>query len=574
MKGLRYILARIKNMPLIAVSYLVLIIECLAPVIAIKFQQEIIDHVFIEKAFDNFTRLIILYAIFFFGQKLFFTCRRVAFFELSYQVQEMLTRDFLHKLHSIPFKNTNDQHVGILLNHVRNDISDASDLSVNQIMSEMMKSIVSIIILTYTMIMINIRVLVIIVVLSIIYSYILRKYGEKIKEFAKVVRKDKGSVSMAIEECISSIREIVAFNREEWQLKNYQKKYNNYYRSIIQEGILSVKLIFIGEPFLYGTKILTILIGGFSAINNTISIGEFVASYALVDALVTEIGALFKLSLTGKKLDAAVDSIRKIMDIDDDVFGDVEIESSVKSLIFKDVTFSYPENKEPVLEGINLSIPIGKKVAFVGKSGSGKSTIAQLLVRNYKPDKGNIYINSIPIDEYNSGYKEKVSIVLQQPYFMPETIKENVLFGNKFSMDQLDSICEKMVCEKFINNMSEGYETIVGERGVTLSGGQKQRLALCRVLLREPELLILDESTSALDMETEFQVQKNIDHLREGKTTIIIAHRLSTIKNADIIYVIDKGRILDMGTHDKLLADCREYNQLYSNTKIEDIEVN
>lgn len=175
-----------------------------------------------------------------------------------------------------------------------------------------------------------------------------------------------------------------------------------------------------------------------------------------------------------------------------------------------------------------------------------------------------VYFNQWEIHRcYGNQFYDKFAIVFQQPHFIPSTIRENLTFEREYEQEFMEAICKDMLCHSFISEFKNRYDTLVGERGTTLSGGQKQRLALVRALLKNPEVLVLDEATSALDMETEFHVQENLDKLRRGKTTIIIAHRLSTIQNADVIYVLDKGKIIAHGTHNSLLDECSVYRDLY-----------
>jgi ABC-type multidrug transport system, ATPase and permease components len=545
-------------------GYSAIFLESLTPIIATLLQRDLIDKVFTEKQYQEFPKILALYAIFFFGPKLWFTVRKVTFFHIGYKLQMSLTKEFLSKIYSLPTAVFNKEHVGNLLNHIRNNIADASDLSVNQILSESVKNILTIIFLALSVATINFIMLIIVITVAIIYYGLIHKFGEKTKLFSKRVKEEKANVSITIEESISSIREIVAYNRQDWQLKHYEEKFLNYFKAIMKQGLFKNKIMFISDPFLYGTKLIAILFGGMGVISGSISLGEFVVSFTFVDQLVSELGQLFEQALTGKRFEASVLCIRSIMDKESTEFGSVDFSRDIESIEFNDVTFSYSPDSDPVLNNLSINFPIGKKIAFVGASGSGKSTVAQLLLRLYSPDKGKISINGVPINCYGKQYTDKISIVFQQPHFIPSTIKENIIFDKEYDNLHIENTCKEMLCHDFIMTFPNGYETQVGERGTTLSGGQKQRLALSRAVLKNAEVLILDEATSALDTETEFRVQKNIDKLRKGKTTIIIAHRLSTIQNADIIYVLDKGKVVSQGTHERLMDESAVYKKLYT----------
>ncbi|WP_243182620.1 ABC transporter ATP-binding protein [Clostridium gasigenes] len=545
-------------------GYFALFLESVTPIIAILLQRDLIDKVFIEKQYEEFPMILALYAIFFFGPKLCFTVRRVAFFHISYHLQMSLTNDFLLKIYDMPAAIFNKEHVGKLLNHIRNDIADASDLSVNQILSESVKNIFTIVFLSYSVANISFIMLIVVITVAIIYYVLLHKFGEKTKQFSQCVKEEKSNISIAIEESISAVREIVAYNRQDWQLKNYEKKFSDYFKAIVKQSLFKNKILFLSEPFLLGTKLVVILFGGMSVISNKISLGEFVVSFTLVDQLATELGQLFEQVLTGKRLVASVECIQSVMGKDNTELGSIDFIDNIKSIQFKDVTFSYSPDSTPVLNNLSIDFPIGKKIAIVGESGSGKSTIAQLLLRSYLPDKGELYINDVPVNCYGKQYSDKISVVFQQPHFIPSSIKENLIFDKEYDQLDIENVCKEMLCHDFIVGFPNQYETQVGERGTTLSGGQKQRLALSRAILKNTEVLILDEATSALDTETEFYVQKNIDKLRKGKTTIIIAHRISTIQNADIIYVLDKGNVVAQGTNESLMTESPVYKKLYT----------
>ncbi|MGZ4111525.1 MAG: ABC transporter ATP-binding protein, partial [Tumebacillaceae bacterium] len=210
--------------------------------------------------------------------------------------------------------------------------------------------------------------------------------------------------------------------------------------------------------------------------------------------------------------------------------------------------------------------PIGRKVAIVGASGSGKSTVAQLLVRLYDPMEGKVRINERSLQDYQKGdWLKRLSLVPQEPYFFPESIRTNLLLGREnISEEQLRTACEIAQIQELIDELPEGLDTIIGERGISLSGGQRQRLAIARAILPEPDILLLDEGTSALDVETERLVQKALDEHRRGRTTIFIAHRLSTIENADLIYVMDHGSVVEAGTHAELMQGETKYRELFT----------
>jgi ABC-type multidrug transport system fused ATPase/permease subunit len=237
------------------------------------------------------------------------------------------------------------------------------------------------------------------------------------------------------------------------------------------------------------------------------------------------------------------------------------------SIKFNKVNFSYPTRRDvPVLKNIDFEIKPGQKIALVGHSGNGKSTIALLLLRFYKIISGEIIIDGKNIDDYElSAYRNNIAMVPQEIMLFGGTIYENIIYGNpEATMEDVVKAAEQSNCMQFINGFPEKFDTIVGERGVKLSGGQKQRIAIARAILKDPAILILDEATSSLDAESEKLVQEALDVLMNNRTSVIIAHRLSTIKDVDQILVIDEGRIVEKGNHSDLLEHDGIYNQLAS----------
>ena len=244
--------------------------------------------------------------------------------------------------------------------------------------------------------------------------------------------------------------------------------------------------------------------------------------------------------------------------------GDNQFEELKDSIVFQNMNFTY-QNRDETLKDVSLSINKGKVTAIVGESGSGKSTIADILLRMYDVDGGSIVIDSKNIKEYDiSSFLRKIGYVSQETFIFNGSIKDNITFGNEYSMKEIEDASKLANTYDFIQEFPEKYETPVGDRGVKLSGGQKQRIAIARAMIRKPEILILDEATSSLDNVSEKIVQEAINEVSQKCTTLIIAHRLSTIMNADIIYLLDKGRIVESGNHDQLMEMKGQYWRLYS----------
>ncbi|MFZ1582843.1 MAG: ABC subfamily B transporter ATP-binding protein, partial [Saprospiraceae bacterium] len=235
--------------------------------------------------------------------------------------------------------------------------------------------------------------------------------------------------------------------------------------------------------------------------------------------------------------------------------ADLKLKGDVR---YQDITFAYPTRMDlVVLKGINIDIKAGQKIALVGQSGGGKSTIIQLLMKFYNPDSGNILVDGVDIDEYNlTQFRKNIGIVPQEVILFGGTIRENIAYGKpNATEEEITMAARQSNSWEFISSFPDGMDTIVGDRGIKLSGGQRQRIAIARAILKDPKILILDEATSSLDAESEKLVQEALDKLMQNRTSIIIAHRLSTIRDVDSIYVLENGKIIEKGSHAELIAN-------------------
>ncbi|MFB6187440.1 MAG: ABC transporter ATP-binding protein, partial [Halobacteriaceae archaeon] len=241
-----------------------------------------------------------------------------------------------------------------------------------------------------------------------------------------------------------------------------------------------------------------------------------------------------------------------------------DVPEEITQIEFDDVWFAY-NNEEPILRGIDFEVEKGEFVGFVGQSGAGKSTIVSLLCRMYEADQGDIYANGVSIYEMDiDEWRDQVSVVRQNPYIFDDTLEYNLTLGNRdVSKSELDRVCEIARVNEFLHNLPKGYDTVLGDEGVRLSGGQKQRVALARALVKDAELLILDEATSDLDSNLEKQVQQAIEQMDREYAIVTIAHRLSTVKNADRIYTVENGQITECGEHSELMDNSEKYAELY-----------
>jgi subfamily B ATP-binding cassette protein MsbA len=262
---------------------------------------------------------------------------------------------------------------------------------------------------------------------------------------------------------------------------------------------------------------------------------------------------------------ASLERIDTLLNAEHEKQGHSKIHGFKNSIRFENVSFTFPGNSSPVLKDINLEIRQGEMIAVVGRSGVGKSTLVDLIPKFHVPSSGTLSVDGININDIElHSLREQIGIVSQDIILFNDTVRENIAFGKRnVSEEDIIEAAKMAYADEFIRELSEKYNTIIGERGLKLSGGQRQRIAIARAILKNPPILILDEATSSLDSVSESIVQKALDLLMKGRTTIVIAHRLSTIRNADRILIIEKGRIADIGNHEELIEKNTTYRELY-----------
>ena len=385
-------------------------------------------------------------------------------------------------------------------------------------------------------------------------------FGRYIRKLSKKRQDELANTNTVVEETLQSFQVVKSFANEWYESVRY---------SNAVDRIVKISLDFAKIRGLFFSFIVTVLFGGIFYIlykgalmveNNTMEVGDlfsFIIYTGILGGAIASFGTLYA------TLASAVGATERVQNILDSE-GEIDLKDSEKhtvealegDIVYKDVHFSYPTRKEmEILKGVDLEIKEGQKIALVGQSGSGKSTIVSLLMKFYPLDSGEITINGKPISEYNiTNLRQNVGIVPQEVILFGGTIRENILYGNPNASEQeLIEAAKKSNSLEFIESFPDGFETIVGERGIKLSGGQRQRIAIARAILKDPRILLLDEATSSLDAESERLVQEALDALMEGRTSIIIAHRLATIKNVDQIYVLENGVIVEKGTHNQLM---------------------
>jgi len=398
-----------------------------------------------------------------------------------------------------------------------------------------------------------------------------RKLGQRIMSTV-------GTVTHVASEVLSGYRVVRIFGGERYESKRFEEaSLDNLKQSLKMQFTKAISTPIIQS--LVAISIAVLIWLAFSPqIRGDMSAGSFVVIIAAASTMAKPIRQLTQVN---EKIQTGVAAARDLFQIID---APAEIDEGTKTvervkgqLTLKNVSFKYNNAKQSVLNNINLTVNAGETVAFVGRSGSGKSTLANLIPRFYEVDSGSITLDGIPIQDYTlRSLRDQISLVTQNVTLFNDTLGKNIAYGDLSgsSDEDLYAVARKANALSFIEAKEQGFDTIVGDNGVSLSGGQKQRIAIARALLKDAPILILDEATSALDTESEKLIQSELALLMEGKTTLVIAHRLSTVENADKIIVLDEGSIVEQGTHQALLKANGEYAKLYNMNLSDDVDTN
>lgn len=381
--------------------------------------------------------------------------------------------------------------------------------------------------------------------------------------------KEQDKLSIIVQENLSGIRVVKAFAKENFEIDKFTKQ--NEVKKSWGLKLLKINRIYwpTSDFFVHSQIAISIFFGGYLTLKNQLSIGEYAAFYTYSMFVAWPLRRVGQIVSEMGMASVAIKRLFSILDTEQEDYSGKNYEGkNLKGEIeFRDVSFKYEEHeKHRVLNNISFKVKAGEKIALLGPTGAGKTTIISLLMRFFEADSGSILVDGNRIESYSKEYlRSRFGVVLQKPFLFSTTIKDNIAYSNPDS--HIDEVIEASRAAKIHDIITEvfpdSYETIVGEKGVTLSGGQKQRVSIARTLLKDPDIFIFDDSTSAVDTETEFEIQKALRKMIKGKTTFIIAHRITSIQDCDRIIVLDKGNIIEDGTHEELFINNGFYRKIY-----------
>ena len=395
------------------------------------------------------------------------------------------------------------------------------------------------------------------------------RMGKRLRVLSASGQERMGDMASSLQETLSGIRMVKAYGREEAEAQ----RFHDSNRAFLHTTMKAIQVSSLGSSHMEVIGVVgvaaIIWYGGYLVINGAMTPGEFFSFLTAMFMAYTPIRRLSGSNNTIQQSLAAAERVFSVIDLQTEQETDrgiLTLPPIGQSVAYQDVTFIYEGQTVPALSDIDLTIAAGEMVAIVGSSGSGKTTLVNLLPRFYEPTAGRILIDGVDIQSFTlASIRAQIGIVSQDVVLFDDTIGKNIAFGRQqATQDEIVSAARSAYAHDFIERLPQGYETIVGERGVKLSGGERQRLAIARAILRDPPLLILDEATSALDSESERMVQLALNNLMQNRTTLVIAHRLSTIQRADRIVVLDRGTIVETGTHEELLRRRGQYQRLHA----------
>ncbi len=528
--------------------------------------QKTFDKIFVEK--DLFMLKVIPLALIglFLIKGILTYAQNLIIFGISWELVVSVREKLFAHIHRLPFLFFENNETGHLISRIINDVSIMQSTT-TRLMKEFMQNSAMAIGLLFWIFYLNWKWAIIAIIIFPLMAFPISNISRKLKKFSHKGQEILANVNSTILESFSGIKIVRAFGLESVE----REKFNRHSESFLAVMKKNVKYVEIVSPLLEFLGVVSagvvLWYGGNQVLTGEVSQGTFIAFVVAMFMLYGPLRLLFKIYAKIQIAFAGAERVFAILDQEEERMdeGSEELVEFKKQIVFQKVSFRYPSRETMVLKEIDVTVKKSEILAIVGMSGAGKTTLVDLLFRYFNVTSGKILIDGKDIREYRlQSLREKMALVTQETFLFNDTIWNNIRFGKTdATREEIMQAANAAHVDFFVKNMDDGYETIIGERGVKLSGGQRQRVAIARAILRDAPILVLDEATSALDSESEKLVQDALHRLMEHRTTFVIAHRLSTIQNADRIIVLDKGEIVESGTHEYLLSNSGLYQKYF-----------
>lgn len=545
------------------------------------------ENIDLYRLYAGFDRQDLIYQVFgssllFFGaivlalallRGIFLFLMRQSIILISRHIEYDLKNEIYQHYQELDFSFFRENNTGDLMNRATEDVNQVRNYLGPAIMYAINTVALSIMII-YAMYAVNPTLATYSLIPIPIIAVIILFVNKVINRRSTRIQAQLSKLSSFVQETFSGIRVIKAYTREDEKMNEFSRE-SNYYRETALDLVRVQAIFFPLIVFLVGfSTILTVYVGGIEVKKGTITAGNIAEFIIYVNQLTFPAMALAWVTSLIQRAAASQKRINEFLKTKPEI-----VNGSIQKVISGDITlsnvsFTYPDTGIKALDNINLHIPAGSTLAIIGKTGSGKTTLANLLLRMYDTDEGTIHVDKVPLQSYDFHHlRQQIGFVPQQVFLFSDTIANNISFGLDYlEMSRVEQAAKDAAVYDNIVAFEEGFQTHIGERGITLSGGQKQRVSIARALIKDPQILIFDDCLSAVDTKTEEAILSNLGRIMKNKTTVFIAHRVSTIKNADHIIVLDDGRIIEEGTHEQLLNLKGEYAELHESQLLQTME--
>lgn len=528
--------------------------------------KDMIDKVLMERDMAMLNLIAVGIVVVFFFRGIFYYGQSYLVSFVGQRVVIDIREALFEKFQRMPLAYFDRQQTGAIMSYVTNDVQALQNALVDKLIEFVTESSVligSIVLMFY----LDWKLTLITLITVPLVGQAMNIFGKKLKQSGTVIQERLADINSLLQESISAVRVVKSFVRERHEIARFHRQ-NELNFQAEMKNVQLTSLLTPTVEFLAAITVTFILwIGGYEVVQGDLTAGSLVAFLTYAVNLANPVKRISRIYGTIQRAMAAVDRVFGVLDMEETIHdkeGAAPLPEIEGRVAFEDVSFSYKDGV-PALSHVTLEASPGQLIAFVGPSGAGKSTIANLIPRFYEVNEGAIRIDGHDVRDVTlDSLREQIGIVPQETMLFSSSVRENIRYGRLDATDaEVEEAARAANAEEFIRQLPDGYETKIGERGLNLSGGQRQRISIARAILKNPRVLILDEATSALDTESEKIVQAALDKLMVGRTSFAIAHRLSTIFNADCIYVINGGRIVERGTHAELLAAGGLYSTLY-----------